>query len=919
MLKDQKIYLCLGFHVNYNHSYRGDRNDDTGFGYDSVVIRGIVDILNRANRRGLDARGTWDFDHFWSVQHCMKRFAPELLDAIAHRIKDGPDEAIIDNWNNGSVAWMTRDELRISVERAISNPWGSGARDLFGKYSPVIRSQETMFTHGAVPVFKQCGLKAICMFYSAVPFDALRNFVPRLSPNERYNPLKLNCPVSGEDFLVMPMYSQGDILDNLSLEMWLEKIRKHQKQGLIPGNAMVYINMDADAKLWTGLGLPRIFDRVPNTRGLDEYIEVVNRLDFVEFGTLGDYIDSNPPVGEIRIDLDTADGSHTGFNSWSEKWINYPLWTLHQHARRMERAAEALLGSSPAPDDHRAQAAQLLYGGGLSNLECRIRAASTTHFGLAAPTISPERLRVAFHFARSAGMAAETALNTLLHPMRPPALQPHEAARFSLIQFHKYEKDTPPPRAETPVFAPLPEPGEGFDDKGLCMIDDQGGAATFDILDTGADEGDREKAVVFIARTGGADPLRHYTLLRTGDPARPGLVQAKPDLLTNGLVVVRLNGDGFVTSVKARGREFAATPFFNPGVTYRVRGRDAWCAPRRCEVEPVTGRAARFGGLRLDYEFPLADSGHHVSGSLFLHLLEGLPYLYVSGCMELPLTECRDVDNNVSTRIGVKYDKRWIEVAPVNLRPGLRNLQGKYLKIWKHNYQDVTHAYELNWGAIDPGNRNVSSFNNHVTDGWVAAGNGECGLVVAHDQAVNTAPASCPMRLRERAGQQTLTLNPFGTYHGEQLTHLPDGTGVARELAVHSIPHCQSTAPSYNGRAVYFSLMLAFYEGDAPPAQVQNDAAAFSMPPVLLQSGESGYAASRSPEHGFALAGFDPAAEFNLDAVSGWDYGQFLELANRAQGADKATSKQHDIPKLPFHVMRHLVRDMFRATFKISG
>jgi len=903
--------------VNYNHSYRGDRNDDTGFGYDSVVIRSIVDILNKANRRGLDARGAWDFDNFWSVQHCMKRFAPELLDAITHRIKDGPDEAIIDNWNNGSMAWMTGDELRISLERAISNPWGSGCKDLFGEFSPLVRSQEIMFSHGNIPIMKQCGLKALCMFYSAVPFDGVRNFVPRLSPNERYNPLTLKCPVSGENFLVMPMYSQGDILDNLSLEVWLEKIHRHQKRGDIPGNAMLYINMDADAKIWTGLGLPRIFDWVPNARGLDEFIEVVNKLDYVEFGTLGEYIESNPSVGDIRIDMDTADGSHTGFNSWSEKWINYPLWTMQQRARRLERAAEAVMGSSPAPQEHKKQAAQLLYGPELSNLECRIRAASTTNYGLAAPTISPDRLRVAFHFARTAGDTAETALNTLLHPMHPPALQAHELARISMVQFHKYEKDTPPPSAETPVFAPLPDLDNDVDVKKLNLVDDQGRAAAFDILDTGNDA-DKEKGIVFIARTGGADPIRRYTLLEGGDPPRAGLVQVKEDLLTNGLVVVRLNGDGFVSSVKVRGVEFASVPFFNPGVTYRTRGKDVWRAPRRCDVEMVAGQTGRFGGLRLNYEFPLENAENMVFGSLFLQVVEGLPYLYVSGTMELPQTECRDVDQNVSTRIGVKFDKRWIEVAPVNIRPVLRNLQGKYLKIWKHNYLDVTHAYDLNWGAIDPGNRNVSSFNNHVTDGWVAAGNGEAGLLVAHDQAVNTSHAMCPMRLRERAGQQTLMLNPFGTYHGEQLTHLPDGSGVARELAVHSIPHCQSTAPSYNGRAIYFSLMLAPYQGDAPPEQAQRDAATFSMPPVLLNSEGESLAAAADPAPGFELAGYDPVAEHDLNAVRGWDYDKFLEHANRTDAPAVPTSRQHDIPKLPLNVMRKLARDLLRAKFKIN-
>ena len=31
-MSSQKIYLVCGFHVNFYHSWRGDRNDRTGFG-----------------------------------------------------------------------------------------------------------------------------------------------------------------------------------------------------------------------------------------------------------------------------------------------------------------------------------------------------------------------------------------------------------------------------------------------------------------------------------------------------------------------------------------------------------------------------------------------------------------------------------------------------------------------------------------------------------------------------------------------------------------------------------------------------------------------------------------------------------------------------------------------------------------------
>jgi hypothetical protein len=62
--------------------------------------------------------------------------------------------------------------------------------------------------------------------------------------------------------------------------------------------------------------------------------------------------------------------------------------------------------------------------------------------------------------------------------------------------------------------------------------------------------------------------------------------------------------------------------------------------------------------------------------------------------------------------------------------------------------------------------------------------------------------------------------------------------------------HIKPYAPSYNGRVQKFSLMIAPYEGDAPPEAVQSDALAFSYPYIVL---------SGSPKIG-------------VPAHRGWDY-----------------------------------------------
>ena len=47
-----KVYVILGFHASFYHSWRGDTPDEAGFGTDMRIVRGILDTLDRANAAG---------------------------------------------------------------------------------------------------------------------------------------------------------------------------------------------------------------------------------------------------------------------------------------------------------------------------------------------------------------------------------------------------------------------------------------------------------------------------------------------------------------------------------------------------------------------------------------------------------------------------------------------------------------------------------------------------------------------------------------------------------------------------------------------------------------------------------------------------------------------------------------------------
>jgi hypothetical protein len=75
-----KVYVSLGFHINFYHSWRGDTPDEAGFGTDIRVVRRILEILNKANTKGLQARGYWDTEVYWTFENILPSHAPDIIE-----------------------------------------------------------------------------------------------------------------------------------------------------------------------------------------------------------------------------------------------------------------------------------------------------------------------------------------------------------------------------------------------------------------------------------------------------------------------------------------------------------------------------------------------------------------------------------------------------------------------------------------------------------------------------------------------------------------------------------------------------------------------------------------------------------------------------------------------------------------------
>jgi len=362
-----KVHIGFGFHVNLYHSFREDTNDEKGFAGDIRVIRNIIAVLDRYNARGTPVKAAWDFENAFSLEEVLPRYAPDIIEKVRARVSERGDEPVLMGYNNGAMAAMTPDELEASVKWAVSNDKGSGLLDVFGKYEPVLRPQEIMFSPSQTLSYAKLGVSALCLYYSSIPFDGFRTLIPLLPEKYAFNPL--NYRYKDHHITVIPTYNNGDLIDFGSIGGLAKKLHNKQKRGEIDTDVFIFINMDADSEFWYGLGFPFPLDRLPNLTGIDGLIKELAPLPFVEFDTPGNYIKTHPPLKEITFTQDIADGSFDGFSSWSEKPFNRTIWTRIERARAL-KAKEGLEKEAFLK---------------------RIRLLSTTHFGLSTPHLNIQR------------------------------------------------------------------------------------------------------------------------------------------------------------------------------------------------------------------------------------------------------------------------------------------------------------------------------------------------------------------------------------------------------------------------------------------------------------------------------------------------------------------------------------------------
>ena len=683
---ENKIHVAYGFHVNCYHSYRGDTNDNLGFGSDIRIIRKILDTLTEFNEQGIPVKGTWDTENFFSLQKILPEYAPDIIEKMKERVLKYGDENIIMGYNNGALSAMTEDEFCESINLAITNPDGSGLNDIFGTCEKIVRPQEVMFTPSQVSLYNKLGIKALCLYYSCVPFDAFRTIIPKLNDEEAFNPLTYTY--NGESMTIIPTYSNSDVCDAGCLRAWVKDLRKKQESGEINNDLFLFINMDADAIFWETIDLGKLTGKVANTDGIHGLVKEIADLPYIVFDTPGGYIKNHKPIGKIEFTHDTADGNFTGYASWSEKPFNRKIWTRIERARVMSKVTSKRDMLSPS-------------------FKNRVLLLSTTHFGLATPVLNIQREKTALDLSVKV-IADETSVLP-----KPKKITIHNTSN-SLLQCVQIEIK------------------EKISDIS-CLTVEAKDIESFVAVPTHNDCSSAFLMLKFKKNK------KKYELEISFDGKRK--VPSFKNLLGTQRMSIMFTPKGQIAYVYCNGRKIGDYDFLQSYITY---GKNKY-EFKNTSVTPLSV-GGNGEGVRIKGEIHLPKEIKSGSYTYDFFKTDFSDAIFVRTTVDYPYTLENTSISTENSALGRYSDMNWKETVPFQITPTLNG----DISVIKRNFMDDISSFRTqSFPECDEKNQKIDSFNHQLTGGFVGLYDENGGIVIANARLVLSSMAHCPMRLEK--------------------------------------------------------------------------------------------------------------------------------------------------------------------------
>lgn len=859
-LKEKKIYFVISPHINYYHSYRGDSRGITGFGKDLKQMKAIVDKLDEIEDMGYsfgNMRVTWDYaDTFWSIQ-LQKEYQQEVLERVIERCKKGKDEVLIGSWSNVAQPILNTEEFIKQHQWYLENSMGIGLKQLFsGRIAPYARTQECMFTQGMIELYNKLDVKGICLYYSMYPFDTLRAFLnPRLDPKQRYGLIKLNSSISDASTILIPTYGFGDVIDFFSIKRWFKIIRKMQEEEKIKEHALLFFNYDMDYNDWIGHKFPKFIQWLPKTRGLNEFAEAVDELEYVEFANLIDIIPKLKCHGERTLYPDVADGNWNGFYNWAQKYDNTKFWTVAQRARWLKCISDKLQSQNLVNDNDSKIKNAIRDDSEVQEtyLRNKLLFASTTNFGMSMPFQHPHRIKTAMRYGLKAYEAAQYAALISINEMLKTYYNHVNSTEYFLILnpiVNRGISINEKAGVEFPLFIKTRIPKDlsnkvREENKKLILVanDSKNNKLIFNLYQETLDsdlilEGfvniDSFEEDNFLSLT---LSLSYLPISLESDKIR---LIANKTILKNETISIEFNQNGKINSFKYDGEIIGCPRFLESSITFGKSGKEKIFNSKTDTIKILRDGTDGFSAsLEILSKFEII-KGAFIHCKKVLTLYSNIPILFVNVSMNLCdiIGESCSVDGTSYVR--EIYDKRWQEIIPCEIRP---NLIGKEraLRIWKKNFFGYVSYFDLDMKEVDSRNADIDCLVANISDGWMAISDLNRGILVGFNSLKSANFAFSPIKIRDKGfkdveeiGQQ-VRINPFGTYYGNLLRYWTEGSGHAEKVTTKIfLGTNHSTAPTFSGKEIQFDLIIAPYNGDEPPLPIQSFADHISLPPLII-------------------------------------------------------------------------------------
>ena len=438
----------------------------------------------------------------------------------------------------------------------------------------------------------------------------------------------------------------------------------------------------------------------PTPGGIEGLIREVKDLDYVRFTTLNDYLKGHRPESSVYFGQDTADGSFNGYNSWSEKSDSHWYWTRIERNRR----AHALYIKTMHRFDNPAELENLRATVEESYLN-RLRALSTTHFGMATPFLAPQRQEAAKALPNELdekSLKIEAAVGKYLSgAFEIGEGDDQKAGARYILSFDLVDVRENHGGPGIDFFrVQLPEAAL----YGLSLFTEGPNVESVPVafLDTFRDANGTTWHDLFVPSHIALADGRYRLYGKPAQINKENKVSASENAMSNGRLDVRFDQSGKIEGV------------FLDGVNQVMEGSLSPYVRRNGALIGFSGQGTRIlasaDGMsvsaRVYGPMPLPEDVKGADGfaDYIFTLVADRPYLFVEGEIQYPTTKLKDICKEDVPTLARRADMAWSEAAPAEIGIAPKAFRDNPVRVLKRNYLGIESWYALDYFRHSPEN-----------------------------------------------------------------------------------------------------------------------------------------------------------------------------------------------------------------------